>query len=210
MPDRPSNRQRRKHLKNLRKIQKVKRSQTIHPRSFAAVSSKGNPFVVPGLVASSAVLLLFLGSLFFQYKGSLPSGADNTKSGKTPIVEPAAVEVRVLNGCGVPGASRRMTQHLRDLQFDVVAMENAEHFNYQNTVVINHTNRPEIGRAMAEALDCSRLSMQKDDLALVDLTVILGKDWEKFLSSSPQKGEKKGVTGVLKEKLERIKEFLGL
>ena len=210
MPDRPSNRQRRKHLKNLRKIQKVKRSQTTHSRSSAAVSSKGNPYVVPGLVVSSAVLLLFLGSLFFQYKGSLPSGAGNTKSGQTPVVEPSAVEVRVLNGCGVPGASRKMTQHLRDLQFDVVAMENAEHFNYQNTVVINHTNRPELGRALAEALGCSRLTMEADDLALVDLTVILGKDWEKFLSSSPQKVEKKGITGALKEKLESIKKFLSL
>ena len=210
MPDRPSNRQRRKHLKNLRKIQKVKRSQTTHRRSSAAVSSKSNPFVVPGLVVSFAVLLLFLGSLIFQYKGSLPAGADNAKSGKMLIVEPAAVEVRVLNGCGVPGASRKMTQHLRDLHFDVVAMENAEHFNYPNTVVINHTNRPEVGRAVAEALGCSRLSMQEDDLAMVDLTVILGKDWEKFPSNSPQQGEGKGVTGVLKEKLESIKEFLGL
>jgi len=208
--DRPSNRQRRKHLKNLRKIQKTKRSQITHLRSSAAVSPKSNPLVVPGLVVSSAVLLLFLGSLFFQYKGGLPAGSDNAKSGKVPLVEPSAVEVRVLNGCGVPGASRKMTQHLRDLHFDVVAMENAEHFNYQNTVVINHTNRQEVGRTLAEAIGCSRLSMQADDLALVDLTVILGKDWEKFLSSSPKKREKKGVTGALKEKLEGIKKFLSL
>jgi len=209
MPDRPSNRQRRKHLKNLRKIQKTKRSQITPFRSSAAVSSKSNPFVVLGLVVSASVLLFFLGSLFFQYKGGLTTFSDNLKSGEIPIVEPATVEVRILNGCGVPGASRRMAQHLRDFHFDVVAMDNAEHFNYVNTVVINHTNRPGLGRAVAEALGCSRLSTQEDAFALTDITVILGGDWEKFLRGSPEKEEQKGLAEKLKEKLAGIKEFLG-
>jgi len=209
MADQPSNRQRRKHLKNLRKIQKIKRSQTTHSRSSAAASSKNNPLVVLGLLASSAVLLLFLGSVFFHYKGGLPVSPDELNSGKVPAVEPASVEVRVLNGCGIPGASRKMAQHLRDLHFDVVAMDNAEHFNYANTVVIDHTNRAEVGRAVAEALGCSRLSRQSDNLALTDVTVILGKDWEKFPAVSPQKGEQNGLTGALKEKLAGIRKSLG-
>lgn len=178
--------------------------------SSATVSSKSNPFVVLGLVVSTVVLLLFLGSAFFQYKGGLPTSPDNLKSGRIPIVEPATVEVRILNGCGAPGASRRMAQHLRDFHFDVVTMDNAEHFNYVNTVVINHTNRPEVGRAVAEALGCSRLSTQEDDFALTDITVILGEDWEKFLRGSPEKEEQKGLADVLAEKLVRIKEFFGL
>ena len=178
--------------------------------SSATVSSKSNPFVVLGLVVSTAVLLLFLGSAFFQYKDGRPTSPDNLKSGRIPIVEPATVEVRILNGCGAPGASRRMAQHLRDFHFDVVTMDNAEHFNYVNTVVISHTNRPEVGRAVAEALGCSRLSTQEDDFALTDITVILGEDWEKFLRGSPEKEEQKGLADVLTEKLVRIKEFFGL
>lgn len=178
-------------------------------RSSAAVSSKSNSFVVLGLVVSAAVLLLFLGSVFFQYKGGLTTSPDNLKSGEIPIVEPATVEVRILNGCGAPGASRRMAQHLRDFHFDVVTMDNAEHYNYVNTVVINHTNRPGLGRAVAEALGCSRLSTQEDDFALTDITVILGGDWEKFLRISPEKKEQKGLAEKLKEKLAGIRKFLG-
>ena len=209
MADRPPNRQRRKHLKNLRKIQKIKRSQTTHSRSSAVALSKNNPLVVLGLLASSAVLLLFFGSVFFQYQGRLPASPDELKSGKVPAVDPASVEVRVLNGCGIPGASRKMAQHLRDLHFDVVAMDNAEHFNYANTLVIDHTDRAEVGRAVAGAIGCSRLSRQSDDLALTDVTVILGKDWEKFPSGSLEKGEQKGLAEALKKKLEGIRKFFG-
>ena len=102
-----------------------------------------------------------------------------------------------------------MAQYLRDLHFDVVAMDNAEHYNYANTVVIDHTNRAEVGRAVAEALGCSRLSRQSDDPALTDITVILGKDWEKFPAVSPEKGEQKGLAGALRAKLAGIRKFLG-
>lgn len=210
MPDRPSNRQRRRHLKNLRKIQKIKHSQVSQFRHSAAASSKKNPLVALGLVVSAAVLLLFLGSMFFQYKDSLQLASAKSKSGEIPSVEPSTLELRVLNGCGVSGASRRMTQHLRDLHFDVVITENAQHFNYVNTLVINHTNRPEVGRAVAEALGCSHLSMQADDLVLTDVTVILGKDWEKFLGNGQEEGKQKSRAEALKEKLAKIKKFLGL
>jgi len=156
------------------------------------------------------VLLLFLGSLFFQYKSSLPVSSHNLKTGTTPAVEPTSVEVRVLNGCGVLRASRKMSQRLRNLNFDVVAIDNAEHFNYVNTLVINHTNRPEVGRALAGALGCSRLSMQADDLALTDVTVILGEDWEIFLSSSREEEEKTGLAEGLRKKLKKAREFLGM
>ncbi len=99
-------------------------------------------------------------------------------------MDPGAVEVRVLNGCGAAGAGRLMTNRLRDHRFDVVIAENAQHFGYEYTVVINHTPRPEVGRAVAAAIGCERVSFEEDHQALVDATVILGQDWEELLGDT--------------------------
>jgi len=205
MSDRPLNKNRRKHLKNLRKIQKIKRIERTALRR-EPMASGTNPLVLLGLVLCSAVLLVFLGSILQQYwdKFSISSAASNEDS--LPAVEHSTVEVRVLNGCGVPGAGRSMTRFLRDLQFDVVGAENAEHFSYENTLIINHSGRPEVGWAVARALGCHRLREKQDDLALVDVTVILGRDWEQFVK--PREEEKKEKT--LEKIISKTRSILGL
>jgi len=199
---------RRRHLKNLRKVQKNKRfSERVSPRSRTSAKS-GSFLVTLGLVLSAAVLVALLSSLFFQY-GSDFSGISGKKSEREslPAVEPGTVEIRVLNGCGIPGASRLMTNRLRDLRFDVVSAENAANFDYIYTQVINHSGRPEVGRAVAEALNCKLLSDKADNLALVDVTVILGKDWQNFLSDTTRTAveEKNG----LDKYLSKVKSLLG-
>jgi hypothetical protein len=199
---------RRRHLKNLRKVQKNKRfSAKVSPRSRTAAKS-GSFLVTMGLILSAVVLVVLLSSLFFQYDGGF-SGISGKKSEREsiPVVEPGTVEVRVLNGCGTPGASRLMTNRLRDLRFDVVSAENAANFDYLYTQVINHSGRPEIGRAVAEALNCKLLSDKADNLALVDVTVILGKDWQNFLSDTTR-AEVKEESG-LKKYYSRVKSLLG-
>jgi len=192
MADRPANRQRREHLKNLRKAKKGKREKKTQAHSTAAAASPDNALVTLGLIVCSTMLVLFVISAVLQYSDTLPAKADKSDSAAVPAVEPSAVEVRVLNGCGAPGASRRMTERLRDLRFDVVATDNAQNFDYPNTLVVNHTDRPEIGMTVAQALGCGRLSQEKDDMAMAHVTVILGQDWETFLTVKPEEEPRRG------------------
>ncbi|MBN2288256.1 MAG: LytR C-terminal domain-containing protein, partial [Candidatus Glassbacteria bacterium] len=112
---------RREHLKNLRRIRKDK-DITRKPAARKAAAEPGSLFTNLGLaliitvlvvLGGSAVLQNRLGSFDFVSSSLDPSGAG------LPAIDPATIEVRVLNGCGAPGAGRRMTTRLRDLHFDV-------------------------------------------------------------------------------------------
>ncbi|MBW7997296.1 MAG: LytR family transcriptional regulator [Candidatus Glassbacteria bacterium] len=187
MADKPSKRQRRQHLKNVRLVNKGQSARRKHATAQAAAISGGDFLVTLGLVVTSAFILLFLISAFLQYgfDNGGSAGAYTVSSGKQaaafPPVERSTIEVRVLNGCGTPGASRQVTARLRDLGFDVVVADNAEHFGYQHTLVVDHSDRPEVGREVAGALGCGQLRAQQDEMAMAHVTVILGRDWEKFL-----------------------------
>ncbi|HLA40775.1 MAG TPA: LytR C-terminal domain-containing protein, partial [Candidatus Glassbacteria bacterium] len=66
-----------------------------------------------------------------------------------------------------------------------------------------HTDRPEIGRTVAQALGCSRLSAEPDNMALAHVTVILGQDWESFLAdkqvAEPEPGKVRKLLGKVKK-----------
>jgi hypothetical protein len=196
MASRPNYKNRREHLKNLRKIRKGK--QTSYRTVAAHKSSKGL-FMTLGILFSVAVLALLVGSALMQYKDSRSTPPVAQTQAVLPAVDPSTIEVRVLNGCGDPGAGRGMTSHLRDLRFDVVAAGNADNFEYQQTVVVNHSERPELGQAVAAALGCQSLTSQPDEMAMVDVTVILGKDWQKYVVA-PQPPEKRSMVKRLLSK----------
>ncbi len=192
MTDKPVKRQRRQHLKNVRRASKEhKPVQRKQANAQAAALAGGNLMVTLGLIATSALLLLFLASAFMQYGfnysgGSGPSPAGIGQAAALPPVERSTIEVRILNGCGAPGASRQMTTRIRDLGFDVVIADNADHFGYERTLVVDHTDRPQVGRSVAAALGCGQLSARHDEMAMAHVTVILGKDWENFLGRASQ------------------------
>ncbi|MEA1997622.1 MAG: hypothetical protein U9N45_08270, partial [Gemmatimonadota bacterium] len=116
-------RSRRKHLKNLRKIQKSTRSISGSTDTRRKSSSRSDSMINLGLVFGAVVLVILLGSAILEYKGNISTHLFN-KTGREKSallkVNPEAVEVRVLSGCGVAGASRNMMSYLRDLHFDVV------------------------------------------------------------------------------------------
>ncbi len=223
MADRPYSRKRREHLKNLRKsrqgrvIETNRRSLTAAPRRGAGISiSLSGILMSLGLLVAAGFMLLFLASAWTQYrevtaakkaqKEQAAFAGQDTAGLALPPVDPATVEVRVLNGCGEPGAGRDMTTRLRDLRFDVVSAGNAENFDYENTLVVNHTERPEVGLAVANSLGCTRLTSQPDEMALVDVTVILGRDWLSYVTP-PQAETPPQLT--LKSIVGRARSFIG-
>lgn len=190
MPDRPGRRNP-KHLKKLRRSRKYAHETNARavtaPRVNVNVSVNGI-LTSLGLLVAAGILVLFAVSAWIEFREGLAQRKESEARSEQsdpnaflPAVDPSTVEVRVLNGCGEPGAGREMTTHLRNLRFDVVSAGNADNFNYENTVVVNHTIRPEVGLSVAQSLGCSRLTGSPDEMSNCDVTVILGKDWSSFM-----------------------------
>ncbi|MFQ6678371.1 MAG: LytR C-terminal domain-containing protein [Fidelibacterota bacterium] len=97
---------------------------------------------------------------------------------QNPILD---IEVEVLNGCGIPGLAGKVSDFLRTKHLDVVRAENADHYNYDQTLVIlrneNVDGLQKIANlfSMDEKSDARVKHIPNDQLD-VDITVILGKD----------------------------------
>lgn len=112
---------------------------------------------------------------------------------KNPIQN---IKVEVLNGCGIQGLAGKTAEFLRLNQLDVVRSDDADHHNYPKTVIIQRNENYESLKHVSNsfgvlASDESRIMIVPDETLGVDVTVILGKDYESFpefnsfLSSKP-------------------------
>ncbi|MBN2289368.1 MAG: LytR C-terminal domain-containing protein, partial [Candidatus Glassbacteria bacterium] len=79
-------------------------------------------------------------------------------------------------------------------------------FSYTHTLVIGHANSLEAAQVVARRLGCARVSSKPDNLAMVDVTVILGQDWKKFLADSGQDEE----PGKWEKLLSKARSILGI
>jgi hypothetical protein len=147
-----------------------------------------------GAVVNSAiaVLSLFLIAFIFSFsqrttqKGisievtfpALPDPVAPTEIYTPPIQD---IEVEVLNGCGKPGLAGTLSNHLRINEIDVVRSENAENFEYTETLVIlRNEHLPHLLKVIkALGMDESdpRVKKQPDESSDVSITLIIGKDF---------------------------------
>jgi len=98
------------------------------------------------------------------------------------------IKVEVLNGCGVPKLARQAEDYLRGEGFDVVKTDNARSFDFPETIVIARDTVVTYANRVAKALFVENNVIQQinRDL-LLDVTVILGKDYKKLAFISPKK-----------------------
>ena len=112
---------------------------------------------------------------------------------KNPIQD---IKIEVLNGCGIQGLAAKTAEFLRLKQLDVVRSDDADHHNYPKTVIIQRNENIESLKHVSDSFgvlmnDESRIKIVPDETLGVDVTVILGKDYESFpefnsfLSSKP-------------------------
>ena len=95
------------------------------------------------------------------------------------------IKVEVLNGCGVQGLAGKTTEFLRLKQVDVVRSDDADHHNYPKTVIIQRNENIESLKRVSDSFgilmdDKARIKIVPDETLGVDVTVILGKDYESF------------------------------
>ncbi len=88
------------------------------------------------------------------------------------------VRVEVLNGAGIPGLAGRARDRLRDMGFDVVYFGNAPSFDHETSSVVDRVGDPDGARRVARALDLGAVTSDPDPELLVDVTVVLGADWQ--------------------------------
>ena len=87
------------------------------------------------------------------------------------------VRVEVLNGCGRAGIAFQLAQDLRKEGLDVVNIGNARNFKYRKTLVLNKSGKKGLAGKVARAIGCGEPQDRIEKKALVDVTVIIGKDY---------------------------------
>jgi hypothetical protein len=101
----------------------------------------------------------------------------------------AALKLEVLNGCGAPGIGRRFAEHFEKNGFKPVNVDNFDNFDMPSTIIIDRKSMNKInGLRVAESLGlpASTVIYQETEAQDADVTVVIGKDYQKidFLRSS--------------------------
>lgn len=87
------------------------------------------------------------------------------------------IRVEVLNGCGREGSALQLAQTLREEGLDVVNIGNAQNFKYKKTLILNRSGKKELAKKVYEVIGCGEPQDRIEKQALVDITVIIGRDY---------------------------------
>lgn len=93
------------------------------------------------------------------------------------LVNPGDVTIEVLNGSGVQGLASKAASDLESLGFVVERVGNADHFDYEETLVIALEDKVDKARAVALQIPGSSMLHEKDPGAGTAVRVILGKNY---------------------------------
>ncbi len=132
-------------------------SRMSKPRAFA-------------LLLISLLCLSFIASLSYQLYSKFRGGTDRSD-----------ITVQVLNGCGVDKLAQEVSEIMRLKGFDVVDFANAPSGDIEKTVVIERATMDRSNAmVVARSIKCSNVTCEIDPLGLFEVTVVLGKDYERF------------------------------
>lgn len=88
------------------------------------------------------------------------------------------VIVRVVNASGRRGLGRRATLVLRDYGYDVVDFDGAAGGARATTEIADHTGHAAWAAHLQRALGTGTIIARADSSRYVDLTVLIGRDWQ--------------------------------
>lgn len=139
-----------------------------------------------GLIVVVVVLVVgaFAGSALAQWWNT--PAASRLTGTPAAIGAPAGIRIRVevLNGGGRSGMARTATGHLRDGGFDVVNFGNGP--ARDSSVVLARTDDVEAARLVADALGIRSVLAEPDANLYLDVTVVLGQEWEPGVIPVPE------------------------
>ena len=95
-----------------------------------------------------------------------------------------AFQMEVLNGTKEPGAAMEVAKELRLRSVDVLIVDNAERFDFKESVLVDRAGNPRLMRRLAKMLGCRTVLEQISPAPLVDATYIVGYDQVKRAAGS--------------------------
>ena len=180
---------------------KLKRRKPSIFFSTPSKKSRSNKAKRMGLInAAIAVMSLLLVAFIFSFSGrqtqsgvpievKFPSMPDTPKLATeiysdNPVLD---IQIEILNGCGEPGLAAKFSDLLRKKRVDVVRSENADHFEYDKTILIQRNENIFAIKHVVDALGFNmdnpeQVFMGIDPNLDVDLTLIIGKDFRTISS----------------------------
>ena len=93
-----------------------------------------------------------------------------------PILTPEEITVNVLNGSGKSGVAGRFADKLEQLGYQVMDVDNADHFNYSRSQVINRLEGDEVWEVL-ELIPQAELLSEASGKKETMITVIIGSDY---------------------------------
>ena len=136
-----------------------------------------------------SLLIAVIVILFFKFYFGFSNKNSIHLSNSNSILKKADVEI--LNGCGEEGVAKLYTNFLRDLNYDVVSIENAKdkygknNFDHEySKIIINKKNKLRAAYEMSLKIGIDKENINKnyDSEYTWDLVLIIGKDYNKLNS----------------------------
>ena len=145
-------------------------------------ANRGRVRVLEGVI----VLLIGLNAYLVYSVATSSAFFSSAEQSAEEVVDPSVfqIQVEVLNGCGERGIGQLAMRFLRDKGFDVVNIDNADHFEYRETIVLDRrgTDGPsKAARAVGGALGTHNVLLQSNEDRMVDVSVVIGKDHDELL-----------------------------
>jgi|TARA_B110000196_G_scaffold176633_2_gene151466 hypothetical protein len=163
-------------------IRRKKKSETLGIALNAAITFAG--IILLGFIYSFSQNQLHDG---VQIKSNISSTPSQPILAKDIYIQNPVenIKVEVLNGCGVSSLAAKTTDFLRTKQIDVIMSDNADHHNYEKTLIIQRNEKVKSLKKIVEAFgiyikDSTRVQILPDESLGVDVTVILGQDYTSF------------------------------
>ncbi len=92
------------------------------------------------------------------------------------------VRVEVLNATNVPNLARNVTIILRRMGFDVVYYGSATEKLDKTVIVERADENMKNAKLLGDAIGCDEIIKELDPDKLLEVTLILGKDWKSYFS----------------------------
>jgi hypothetical protein len=90
--------------------------------------------------------------------------------------EEVPFQIEVLNGTREAGAAMEVAKELRRRQIDVLIIDNAERFDFRESLLVDRRGNPRLMRKLAKMLGCHTIIEQVPPAPLVDASYIVGYD----------------------------------
>lgn len=139
------------------------RTRSRKKRNRREVRGRAGQRVAVGL--STLVLVLCAASITFGLF------VHQTEDGKT-----RPLRVTLLNGTGIPGIANDAQAELARLGIEVLAVGNAERFDYRESILVARKRGGEVA-LLGEVIGCGHVVEQLDRSAGEDASLILGADY---------------------------------